>query len=359
MMTAGIKTNRGSMKAAVMHRHGGPGVLAFEDIATPSAGPGEVLIKLTAAGVNRFDTLVRSGNVPNASVTFPHIPGVEGAGLVAAVGDGVTAFKVGQRVIPILTVSLGLCDKPVCYCAQGHDNICAKFDKLGHTRWGTYAEYVRVNQFSLLPLPDALSDLDASAAVVAFATAWELFKKVSVRAEDTVLVNAAGGAVGSAGVQIGRMLGCRVIASAGSDDKLARARQLGADAGINYRSQDLTAAARELTGGRGVDVVIEGVGGEILRQSLDALAPNGRCSTAGSIAPTETLIDIRKYMVRSQITLTGSHFTPKESIKEILRMLARGALRPVIARTFPLREANRAHELLESRDLFGNIVIEV
>ncbi|MSO66058.1 MAG: alcohol dehydrogenase, partial [Alphaproteobacteria bacterium] len=204
-----------------------------------------------------------------------------------------------------------------------------------------------------------VTDIDASAALVAFATAWELYKRANVRAEDTVLVNAAGGAVGSAAVQIGRLLGCRVIASAGSDAKLDRARQLGAEAGINYATHNLTTAARELTGGRGVDVVIEGVGGEILRQSLDALAPNGRCATAGSIAPTETLIDIRKLMVRNQITLTGSHFTPKESIKEVLRLLARGVLRPVLARTFPLDQARQAHELLESRDLFGNIVLEM
>jgi NADPH:quinone reductase-like Zn-dependent oxidoreductase len=347
------------MRAVIMRGHGGPDVLNCEEVATPKVGAGEVLIRLETAGINRFDMLVRSGNVPNASVKFPHVLGVEGAGTVAAVGDSVSAFKVGQRVVPILTVSLGICDKPVCYCAQGHDNICAKFDKLGHTRWGTYAEYVLVNQFGLLPLPDRVSFLDASAALVAFATAWELIKKANLRAEDTVLVNAAGGAVGSAAVQIGRLLGARVIASAGSDDKLDRARQMGADAGINYTTAGLAAAARELTGGRGVDVVIEGVGGEILRQSLEALAYNGRCVTAGSIAPTETAIDIRKYMVRSQITLTGSHFTPKESIKEVLRLLARGALRPVLARTFPLAQARQAHELLESRNLFGNIVLEI
>ena len=142
------------MKAAVMRRHGGPDVLVYEDLPTPDVAPGDVLIRMEAIGVNRFDMLVRSGNVPNASVKMPHVPGVEGSGVVAAVGDGVTAFRVGDRVVPILTISLGTCDKPVCYCAQGHDNVCAKFDKIGHTRWGTYAEYIRVNQFSLLHLPD-------------------------------------------------------------------------------------------------------------------------------------------------------------------------------------------------------------
>lgn len=347
------------MKAAVMRRHGGPDVLVYEDLPTPDPGPGDVLIRLEAIGVNRFDMLVRSGNVPNASVTMPHVPGVEGSGVVASVGAGVSAFKVGDRVVPVLTVSLGTCDKPVCYCAQGHDNVCAKFDKIGHTRWGTYAEYIRVNQFSLLHLPESVSHLDAATALVAFATAWEMVKKANLRPEDTVLVNAAGGAVGSAAVQISRLIGARVIASAGSDAKLERARQMGADDVINYNKVPLGQAARELTGGVGVNVVLEGVGGEILRQSFEGTAYNGRVVTAGSIAPTETAIDVRRYMVRSQITFTGTHFTPKESIKEVLRLLGRGALRPVLARTFKLSEARQAHEMLESRDLFGNLVLEV
>jgi NADPH:quinone reductase-like Zn-dependent oxidoreductase len=347
------------MKAIVIDGHGGPEAMRYADIPTPKVGPGDVLIKIDTAGINRFDTLVRSGNVPNASVTFPHVLGVEGAGTVADVGPGVTGFKVGDRVVPVLTVSLGTCSEPVCYCMQGHDNICAKFDKLGHTRWGTYAEYVKVNQFSLLPLPDEVSFLDAATSLVAYATAWEMARKVNLRPEDTVLINAVGGAVGSAAVQIAHMTGCRIVASAGSDEKLRRAQQDGADVGVNYRTQDLTKEARAATGGRGVDVVLETVGGDILRQSLDALAYNGRLSSAGSIEPTETLIDIRRLLVRSQIMLTGTHFTPKESIKQVLRFLARGDLRPVLAARFPLSDARKAHEMLEGRDFYGNIVLEV
>jgi NADPH:quinone reductase-like Zn-dependent oxidoreductase len=347
------------MKAVIIDQHGGADALRFGEVETPTVGPGDVLIKVDTVGINRFDMLVRNGNVPNASVTFPHVLGVEGAGTVADVGSGVTGFKVGDRVVPVLTVSQGSCAEPVCYCLQGHDNICATFDKLGHTRWGTYAEYVKVNQFSLLPLPDEVSFLDAATSLVAYATAWEMARKVNLRPEDTVLVNAVGGAVGSAAVQIAHMTGCRIVASAGSDDKLRRAQQDGADVGVNYRTQNLTEEVRAATGGRGVDVVLETVGGEILRQSLDALAYNGRLSSAGSIEPTETLIDIRRLLVRSQIVLTGTHFTPKESIKQVLRFLARGDLRPVLAARFPLGEARKAHEMLESRDFYGNIVLEV
>lgn len=347
------------MKAAVMEEHGGPDVLQYLDIETPDIGSSDVLIKLETAGINRFDTQVRSGRVTNRSVTFPHILGVEGAGTVAKVGDAVSAFKAGDRVAPILTVSRGICDAPVCYCAQGHDNVCAVYDKLGHKRWGTYAEYVRVNQFSLVRLPHELSFVDVSASLVAFATAWEMAKRADLRPEDTVLVNAAGGAVGSAAVQIARLTGARVIASAGSEAKLERARQLGADVGINYAKQDLTEGVVEATGGRGCDVVLEGIGGDILRKSLDALAFNGRCVTAGTVAPEEAPIDVRRLMVRGQISFTGVHFAPKESVKEVLKLLARGDLRPVLAKTFPLSEACAAHEMLESRDLFGNIVLEM
>ncbi len=347
------------MKAVVIDAHGGADQLAFRDVPTPEVGPGEVLIKVDTAGINRFDMLVRNGNVPNASVTFPHILGVEGAGMVAEVGAGVLGFEPGDRVVPVLTVSQGICKEPVCYCQQGHDNVCAKFDKLGHTRWGTYAEYVKTNQFSLLPLPDEVSFLDAATSLVAYATAWEMARKVNLRPEDTVLINAVGGAVGSAAVQIAHMTGCRIIASAGSDEKLRRAQQDGAEVGINYRTQDLTVAAREATGGRGVDVVLETIGGDILRQSLDALAYNGRLSSAGSIEPTEALVDVRRLLVRTQIVMTGTHFTPKESIKQVLRFLAAGALRPVLAARFALADARKAHELLESRDFYGNIVLEV
>lgn len=346
------------MKAIVIREHGGADVLDFEELPTPEVGHGDVLIKLEAIGVNRFDLLVRNGNVPNATVEFPLVLGVEGAGTVAAIGDGVEGFSLGDRVAPVLTVSQGVCNEPVCYCAQGHDNICAKFDKLGHTRWGTYAEFVKVNQFGLLPLPDGLSFDDASTALVATATAWELAKKIDLRSEDTVLVNAAGGAVGSAAVQVARLAGARVIASAGSDEKLERARQLGADVTINYQTHNLYDEVMAATGGRGVEVVLETVGGDILRQSLDALTYNGRLSTAGSVVPTETVIDVRKLM-RKQNVLTGTHFTPKESIKEALRLLADGKIRPVLAKSFPLKDARKAHELLESRKFFGNIVLEV
>jgi len=347
------------MKAIVLHRHGGPEVMGYEEIATPEPGPGEVLVKVAAAGVNRFDTSARRGDIPYAKVVFPHVPGVEGCGTVVAVGAGVQAFRPGDRVAPTLTISTGLCRHDVCYCALGHDNICRNFDKLGLTLWGTYAEYMKVTQHNLVRLPEALSFEDCAAALVATATAWGLaVDRLKLVQGETVLVNAVGGAVGSAGVQIARLAGCRVIASAGSDAKLERARELGADAGINYERQDIGEECRRLTDGRGVDAVIETVGGRVLQQSIDALAHNGRLATAGTVGRAKVEIDMYR-LLRKQVWITGTHFAPKESIKRCLALLAEGKLRPVLAQAFPLAEAGRAHALLESRALFGNIVLNV
>ena len=344
------------MKAILIHEHGGPEVLRHEEVAPPEIGPGELLIRLEAAGVNRFDTNARAGVVPYAAVRFPHVLGVEGAGTVVEVGGEVESFRPGDRVVPVLTVSSGSCQRPVCLCAQGHDNICADFDKLGLTVWGTYAEYVKVNRHGAVALPDALSFEDAATALVASATAWELSQRCAITPGETVLVNAAGGAVGGAGVQIAKLAGARVIASAGSDAKLERAAELGADAGVNYESGDLLAEVLRLTDGRGVDAVLETVGGDVLRQSVEALAPNGRLATAGSIGRAKVELDIYR-LLRKQVWLTGTHFAPRHAIRDVLALLGQGKLKPVLAERLPLAEARAAHELLESRAFFGNIVL--
>ena len=346
------------MHAIVMTIFGSPEVLRHGTVPTPEPGPGEILIRLKAAGINRFDVNVRRGDIPYADVAFPHVPGVEGAGTVEAVGPAVSAFCEGDRVVPVLTVSQGVCRRPVCQCALGYDNICSDFDKLGLTRWGTYAEFVVVNQHSVVHLPDALSFVDASAALVASATAWELARRVQITPGDWVLVNAVGGAVGSAGVQIAKLAGASVIATAGDDQKLEKARTLGADEVINYLTEPLLERVMELTQGRGVDAVLETVGGDVLLQSLDALTPNGRLATAGSIGRAKLEVDIYR-VLRKQLWLTGTHFAPKASIKRVLALLASGSLKPVLAARFPLHEAARAHELLERRAFFGNIVLDV
>lgn len=347
------------MKAVVIHECGPSDVLTYEDIDTPKVGPGEVLINLKTVGLNHFDLDLRGDISGYLGLKMPHILGVEGAGVVAEIGSGVTAFRVGDRVMPQLTTSSGQCRRAICNCALGMDNICMDFDKLGVTRWGTYAEYVKVSEPNVIRIPDGLSDLDAAATQVAMATAWELVvTKGKVKQGEDVVVNAAGSGVGSAAVQIAALAGARVIATAGSDEKLDRARQLGASDVINYTNQSIVDEVMKMTDGRGADAVIECVGGNVLQQSLSALCLNGRLSTAGAHAGEKVEIDMIEFF-RKQLTMTSTHFAPVSTNQMVLKLVKEGKLRPVIEKILPLREMKSAHDILASRRFFGKIVLEV
>lgn len=347
------------MKAVVIHECGPSDVLKYEEIDTPKVGPGEVLINLKTVGLNHFDLDLRNDISGYAGLKMPHILGVEGAGVVAEVGPAVQTFEVGDRVMPQLTTSKGRCRRQICNCALGMDNICLDFDKLGVTHWGTYAEYVKVSEPNIIRIPDGLSDLDAAATQVAMATAWELVvTKGKVREGEDVIVNAAGSGVGSAAVQIAALAGARVIATAGSDAKLDRARQLGASEVINYTDQNIAEEALKMTDGRGVDVVIECVGGSVLQQSLEALCLNGRLSTAGAHGGEKVEIDMIEFF-RKQLTMTSTHFAPVATNQLVLKLVNEGKLRPVIEKIFPLEEMKAAHDLLASRQFFGKVVLKV
>jgi len=343
------------MKAVVIHEHGGPDVLKYEDIETPVIGANDVLINIKAVGLNHFDLDVRDGISGYFSLDMPHILGCEGAGIVAEVGSAVTAFKPGQHVLPYLTTSCGHCER----CLSGHDNICMSFDKLGVTHWGTYAEYVRVSEHNVVAMPDGLSFVDAAATHVAFATAWELVEvHTKVRQGEFVLVNAAGSGVGSAAVQLASNAGGIVIATAGSGEKLERAKELGARYGINYNEESIEDGVMRITGGRGADVCIEMVGGRVLQESIRAVAHNGRLATCGAHAGEKVEIDMIEFF-RKQLTMSGNHFSPKANNVQVLKLIADGAVKPVIAKIFPLQDMGDAHRYLASRNFFGKVVLEV
>ena len=343
------------MKAIVMHEHGGPEVLKFEDVDTPDLGPRDVLINIKAVGVNHFDLDVREGGSGHLDSYMPHILGVEGAGKVAAVGSAVTGYKLGENVMPYLTTCCGSCNR----CLSGHDNICEHFDKLGVTHWGTYAEYVKVSEQNIIRMPDGLSYLDAAATQVVVATAWELVVvHAKVRQGEFVLVNAAGSGVGTATIQMVRNAGGIVIATAGSDKKLDLAKDLGARYGINYNKENIKDSIMDITNNKGVDVCIEMVGGSVLQQSIEALAHNGRLATCGAHAGEKVELDIIE-IFRKQITISGNHFSPKANNEKALNLVADGIVKPIIAKNLPLSEMSEAHKLVESRDFFGKVVLEV
>ena len=340
------------MKAIALHEYGGFDALRFEEVPTPEPGLGEVLIRVHAAGVNHCDTDVRRG-VFGVLQRFPHVMGVDAAGVVESVGPGVTAFEPGDRVAPHFMLSCGACRN----CRRGLENICLNAQVLGVTTWGSYAQYVKVAQHNVIRLPDGLSFEDAAAALVPFATAWEgLVTVAKLTAGETVLVNAAGSGVGSAAVQIARLAGARVIATVGSDEKAAQARALGAEAVVNYSRDNVAEAVMRLTGGLGVDVAFDMVGGARLLDCVAALAQGGRIATVGAHGGEKVEFDMIEFF-RKHISMHGCGRSTPVIAADVLALVAAGKLKPVLFRTFPLAEAAAAHRLMESRAFFGRMVL--
>ena len=340
------------MKAVVIHQHGGVEQLQFEDVATPEPGPGEVLVRIRATGVNHFDHDIREG-ISGVEQMLPHVPGVEGVGEVAALGDGVTTAQLGDRVAINFYQSCGACRM----CLSGLDGVCLEGERIGVTIWGTYAEYVKCQAANLIALPDGLSDEDAAASLTCFSTVWHMMVTLGrVQAGEDVLVNAAGSGIGTSAIQLAKLHGARVIASAGSDAKLERARQLGADATINYTTENLKDAAIAATGGKGPDLVIESVGGAVLADSIAAVCRNGRVITCGAHAGEKVALDIIE-IFRKHVMLHGSHYASKREVAHVFRLIAAGKLKPVIDARLPLADVRQAAERTANRNFFGKMVL--
>lgn len=340
------------MKAVRFHEYGGREVLTYEDAPEPDPGPGEALIRVRACAVNHVDVDMRSGT-SRLPLRLPHTLGFEIAGDVAAVGDGVTEVEVGDRVSPLFQIHCRECE----WCRRGEEMHCERITMLGVQAPGGYAEYVVAPAWALIDVPDSLTYEEAASIQTTFSTVWHaLVTRAHLREGEWVLVNAAGSGVGTAGIQVARMLGGRVVASAGSDEKLDRARELGAEATVNYRSEDMAARVRELTDGRGVGVVMESVGGDVLAASLNALDKDGRVVTVGAhggeVVPVDAIL-----LFRNQWSLIGSVRATEQEIRHVVDLVGQGRLRTVIHRALPLEEAAEAHRVLEDREQFGKVVL--
>lgn len=341
-----------TMTAMVIREHGGPDVLQLEQLPVPEPGPGEVRVRVRAVALNHLDVWTRRGG-PAFKLQFPHRLGADVAGVVDALGPGTTA-TVGAKVVLQPGISCGRC----AACLGGHDNLCRSYAILGEHHQGGYAEYIVVPELNLAPYPERLDFAHAASAILPFLTAWQMVvHKAQVRPGDTVLVHGAGSGIGVAAIQIARLHGARVIATAGSDDKVARARALGADVAINYTTAEFAAECRALTGRRGVDAVIEHVGGEVFAASIRAVRNGGRIVTCGATAGFHPAIDLRHIFFR-QIEVLGSTMGSKADLLAVLSHVAAGRLEPVVHRVMPLAEAAEAHRLLEHRAAFGKVVLE-
>ena len=341
------------MKAVILSEHGGPEVLRLAEMPEPVIGDRDVLVRVRACALNHLDLWVRGG-LPGRSVAFPHVLGSDISGEVAKIGGAVTNVKVGERVLLAPGVSCGQCEQ----CIAGHDNFCADYVLFGRQIHGGYAEFVRSPSVNVIPIPGNLSFEEGAAVPLVFLTAWHmLFNRAQLRPAETVLVIAAGSGVGSAAIQIAKAAGARVIATAGSEAKLAKAKSLGADDTVPHGGE-FARDVKKLTGGKGVDVVFEHVGAATWEQSIFSLKPGGRLVTCGATTGFESKININ-YVFGRQLSILGSFMGEKSELFAALELFKRGLLKPVVDTVVPLERAADAHRRLESREQFGKVVLRV
>ena len=340
------------MKAVIFEQHGGPEVLKLAEVPDPQIKPNEVLVEVRACALNHLDVWVRGG-LPGIKIPLPHILGNDVAGVVREAGELATWVKPGDEVMLQPGVSCGHCPE----CLAGRDNMCDEYDIIGHRRDGGYAELLAVPAVNVVPKPRSLSWPEAAALPLVTLTAWHmLVTQARVQPGEDVLVHAAGSGVGSLGIQIAKLRGARVIATASSEEKLAKARELGADETINYTHDDWPKEVRKLTGGRGVDVVFEHTGAATWPGSLVSLRKGGRLVTCGATSGFEARTDLRQVFYR-HLTILGSMMGSKAELLAAMKFIESGQIRAVVDRTLPLADARTAHELMEERAQFGKLVL--
>ncbi|HLQ21402.1 MAG TPA: zinc-binding dehydrogenase [Nitrososphaerales archaeon] len=341
------------MKAVRFHRHGGPEVLRYEeDVPDPVPENGEALVRVRACALNHLDLWARNG-LPNVKIPLPHISGSDISGVVEWVPDGEREFKKGAEVIVSPGISCGRCEK----CLLGMDNQCRFYTIVGYEVDGGYAELVKVPRTNLIAKPSAMDFVGAASFPLVFLTAYHmLVSKARVQAGESVLVLGAGSGVGSAAIQVAKLYSANVIATAGEDEKLVKARELGADHTINHRTQDIAEEARKLTGKRGVDVVVEHVGRATWEKSLRSLAKGGRLVTCGATTGGEGVTDLR-YVFSRELSLHGSYMGSKGELLKVVELFRGGKLKKVVDSVYPLKDARAAQERMERSEHFGKIVL--
>ena len=343
------------MKAAFFRTHGGPEVMEYGDLPAPQPGAGEVLVQIKAAAMNRVDKWVRDG-WPGLKLELPHIPGSDGAGVVAEMGPGRppgSPLQPGDRVVINTSVGCGTCD----FCAAGQDNLCSQWHLLGETTRGTDAEFVAAPERQLLRLPDDFPFEQAAAAALVFQTAWHsLVTRGQLRAGETVLVVGAGGGVNTASIQIAKLAGCTVYVVGSDAAKCARAEALGADVTIDRSQDDWGRKVYQLTNKRGVDVVVDNVGAATMMTSLRCARKGGRILTVGNTAGAKFEFDNR-YMFGKHLSLIGSTMSTRADFAAVMGLVFAGKLKPVIDAAFPLSDIRAAHERMEQGEVFGKIVL--
>jgi len=341
------------MKAVIFHEHGDVNVLKYEEVPEPKISKDEVLIRVKACALNYLDIWVRRG-LPGIKLSLPHISGCDIAGVVEQVGADVEDVKVGDRVVVNPGLSCGRCE----YCRQGEDSLCVEYKIIGEHVDGGYAELAKAPGRNAFLIPEHISFEEAAAVPLVFLTAWRmLVTKAKVKPGEDVLILGAGGGVASAAIQIAKLCGARVFVTASTDEKLQKAKELGADVLINYGKAEFDKEIWRLTNKRGVDVVIDNVGAATWSRSLRSLAKEGRLVTCGATTGPIGETDIR-YVFWRQLKIFGSTMGNFKEFSEVLKLVWDGKLKPVIDRVLPLREAAKAQQLMEQRAQFGKLILK-
>lgn len=329
------------MKAIIYHETGGVDVLKYEDVAEPEIGADDVLVRVKAAALNHLDLRLRSGKSPRP-VDLPHVGGIDIAGDVEKVGENVADLQPGTRVVVDPTVKT----------PKGPSVI-------GVNRWGGLAEFVTVPATNVVPIPDEVSYDDVSALPICYVTAWYgLIDRGGMEQKETVLVHAAGSGTGSAAVQVAKELGAKVIATAGSDEKLEKVKELGADATINYNTSDFAEEVKNITEGKGVDLIFDQIGASAWENNLKSLSAGGRILLVGVVGGGQETLNFGPIIMRDLSVLGVTVFrAPRRNLITLINMLSLGRFNPVIDKKFPLSEAAEAQKMLENRSQFGKVIL--
>jgi NADPH:quinone reductase-like Zn-dependent oxidoreductase len=339
------------MRAMAFAQHGGVDVLQMMDLPKPEIDDDEVLVQVKACGLNHLDVWVRSG-LPT-KIPMPHIGGCETTGVVAEVGKRTRNLTVGQRVM----ISPGQCSPDSDWYNRGIDSCAEDYHVQGYQTQGGFAEFAKAKYWDVLPISEAWSFVEWAAVPLTFVTAWNmLHTKARIQPNDQVVVFGASSGVGTAAIQIAKAASARVLAVAGSDEKLKKAEQLGADVLINYNTQDVAKEVKAKTGGKGADIVFEHVGAAIWSHAMRSLGKNGRLVTCGATTGPKVEIDLRFFFTQ-QIAVLGAYMGARHELLQCLRLIERRIFQPVVDSVYPLEKLAEAQQRMEKREMFGKIVI--
>lgn len=343
------------MKAVVFYEHGGIDVLRYEEVEQPKIGPQDVLFKVHAIGMNRNDLWAREG-LPGMKLPLPHISGSDAAGVVTQVGEAVVDISVGDEIVVHPWISCRTCEA----CTSGQEYFCRRGKIWGFQTGpldGGYAEYARVPYFNAVRKPANLSFEEAASLPLVLLTVWHmLVTRARIQPGEDVLIWGAGSGIGVIAIQVAKLFGARVIATAGSAEKLTLARELGADRAVNHYTEDVLQVVREFTNKKGVDVVFEHTGEATWERSIASMAWGGRLVICGNTTGFNAKTDLR-YLFNKQLNLLGSHQGSKAELLQALRFVETGQIKPVIWKTFRLEEAAQAQETMYAGKHFGKLVL--